>query len=227
MTELAIVIPALNAARHLPQCLKALAGAWPVLLVDGGSDDATREIARAGGASVLQSVRGRGQQLAAGAEATSSEWILFLHADTVLETGWQIEAQQFMADPSNNQRAAAFRFALDDASGTARRLEKIVAWRCRRFGVPYGDQGLLLSRNFYDRTGGFRPQPIMEDVDIVRRIGRRNLVMLEARAMTSAARWLRDGWWRRSLRNAACMTLYLAGAPLPLIAKAYGIGARG
>ena len=227
MTELAIVIPALNAARHLPECLKALAGAWPVLLVDGGSDDATREIARAAGASVLQSVRGRGQQLAAGAAASRSEWILFLHADTVLETGWQIEARQFMADTANNQRAAAFRFALDDASGAARRLEKVVAWRCRRLGVPYGDQGLLLSRNFYDAIGGFRPQPIMEDVDIVRRIGRRNLVMLEARAMTSAERWLRDGWLRRCLRNAACMTLYLAGAPLPLIDKAYGMGARG
>ena len=127
-----------------------------------------------------------------------------------------------MAHPANKMRAAAFRFVLDDRSPQARRLERRVAWRCRRLALPYGDQGLLISRELYSSIGGFRPLQIMEDVDIVRRIGRARLVMLETCAVTSATRWQREGWRRRSLRNLSCLMLYAAGVPPRLIAKAYG-----
>src|SRR5262249_6449201 len=103
----------------------------------------------------------------------------------------------------------------------ARRVERLVAWRCRTFGLPYGDQGLVLARGFYRRLGGFRPLPLMEDVDLVRRIGRRPLVMLEAGAVTSARRYERDGWLRRPLRNLACLTLYFAGLPTPVLQRLY------
>ena len=102
-----------------------------------------------------------------------------------------------MAGPLNHQRAAVFTFALDDLSPAARRMERLVAWRSLRLGLPYGDQGLLISRGFYDAVGGFRPIELMEDVDIVRRIGRQRLDVLGIRAVTSAAplpRWrLSDG----------------------------------
>ncbi|MEO5375143.1 MAG: glycosyl transferase family 2, partial [Alphaproteobacteria bacterium] len=148
--------------------------------------------------------------------------LLFLHADTRLAPGWAAAAAAFMAEPANAARAAAFRFALDDEAPAARRLERLVAWRCRVLGLPYGDQGLLLSRAFQDELGGFRPLPLMEDVDMVRRIGRRRLVMLEPAAVTSAVRYRRDGYLVRPLRNALCLGLYLAGVPTPVIARLYG-----
>ncbi len=129
----------------------------------------------------------------------------------------------FMADPANAARAGYGRFALDDPSPQARRLERRVAWRCRVLGLPYGDQGLLLSRAFYDSLGGFRPDlPLIEDVDLVRRIGRRRLAALEATAVTSAARWRAAGWRRRSARNLCCLALWFAGVPARRIAGLYG-----
>lgn len=126
-----------------------------------------------------------------------------------------------MGDPANLERVAVFRFSLDEASPPARRLERLVAWRSRFFGLPYGDQGLLISRRFYERLGGFRAMPLMEDVDLVRRIGRRHLVLLDARAITSAARYRRDGWLLRSLRNLLCLTLYFLGLPPRLLLRFY------
>jgi hypothetical protein len=118
--------------------------------------------------------------------------------------------------------AATFTLAFDDASPAARRLERIVDWRARRLGLPYGDQGLLLSRALYDRVGGFRPLPLMEDVDLVRRIGRRRIRLLAARAVTSAERYRRDGWIVRPARNLGCLSLYFLGVPPALLAKLYG-----
>ncbi|MEE8246899.1 MAG: glycosyl transferase family 2, partial [Alphaproteobacteria bacterium] len=89
-------------------------------------------------------------------------------------------------------------------------------------GLPYGDQGLLIHRDLYSRVGGFRPLPLMEDVDIVRRIGARRLVVLEAAALTSAARYRRAGYLRRSLRNLACLGLYFLGVPPRLLVRLYG-----
>jgi hypothetical protein len=122
-------------------------------------------------------------------------------------------------DPS---RAAYFRFTLDGPERQARRLERMVAWRCRRFGLPYGDQGLLVARALLEEVGGVRDLPLMEDVDLVRRIGRARLVPLPADAVTSAAKWRRDGWTTRSARNLACLSLYFLGVPPRVIARLYG-----
>ena len=81
----------------------------------------------------------------------------------------------FLAAPEAESRAGYFDFALDDPTPAARRLERIVAWRCRVLALPYGDQGLLIARSLYDAVGGFAPLPLMEDVDLVRRLGRRRL----------------------------------------------------
>jgi hypothetical protein len=99
-------------------------------------------------------------------------------------------------------------------------IERGVALRVRMLGLPYGDQGLLVSRTLYDNVGGFRPLPLMEDVDLVRRIGR--VRMLKADAITSAERWRRDGWFHRSGRNLACLGLYYAGVPTERISRFYG-----
>ncbi|TDH58184.1 glycosyl transferase family 2, partial [Dankookia rubra] len=165
--------------------------------------------------------RGRGPQLAAGAAAARGDWLLFLHADTRLAPGWAAAVRGFMAAAGHAGRAAYFAFALDDPSPQARRLERLVAWRCRVMALPYGDQGLLLPRALYDAVGGYRPLLLMEDVDLVRRIGRRRLAALPVEALTSAERWRRDGWRRRSARNLACLSLWFMGVPPRLIARVY------
>jgi rSAM/selenodomain-associated transferase 2 len=224
---LSVVIPALNAVAALPACLAALApgrGAGlvgEILVVDGGSADGTMLCAQVFGARVMSAPPGRGVQLAAGAEATRGDWLLFLHADTCLEPGWETAAANFIADPANAERAAAFRFALDDRGASARRLERWVDWRCRVLGLAYGDQGLLLSRAFYRRLGGYPLWPLMEDVHLVRRVGRRRLLLLESAAVTSAARWRRQGWWWRSARNIFCLGLHFLGLPPRWIARVY------
>lgn len=214
-----VVIPTLNAAGCLPRTLAAL-GAAAVVVVDGGSLDETVAVARAHGARVIAVQRGRGGQLAAGVAATEGEWLLLLHADTVLAPGWAKAARAHMARGAGC--AAYFRLALDSTDPRARRLERRVAWRCRTLALPYGDQGLLVSRALLTAVGGVRPLPLMEDVDLVRRIGRARLGGLPVDAVTSAARWERDGWRRRSARNLGCLALWFAGVPPRMIARFYG-----
>jgi len=220
---LSVVIPTLNAAHglgHTLDCLDGLVG--EVVVADGGSGDNTVALAEGRGARIVRSVVGRGAQLAAGADAAAGDWLLFLHGDTRLGPGWADAARQFMAADGNDRRAAVFRYALDDDAPAARRLEAVVRWRCRWLGLPYGDQGLLISRDFYDVLGGIAPMPLMEDVDFVRRIGRHRLVILEADAMTSAVRYQRGGYWRRPLRNALCLGLYFLGLPPRRLVRLYG-----
>ncbi len=221
--RLSVVIPTLDAARTLPRSLQAVAAPFAeVIVADAASRDGTAELARRHGATVVSAPRGRGAQLAAGARASGADWLMFLHADTAPGPGWAAEVGAFMADPANRERAGFFRFALDDAAAPARRVERLVAWRCARLGLPYGDQGLVIGRGFYESLGGFRPLPLMEDVDFARRIGRRRLVALETEAVTSAARYRREGYVRRPLRNLACLGLYFAGVPPRAIARLYG-----
>ena len=228
---ISVVIPTLNAERKLTQTLAALVPAvvdgivQEAIVVDGGSTDETRIIAEAAGTHLIEAPRGRGSQLDAGARAARGDWLLFLHADTVLDPGWAEEAQGFIKRVQTGRRdeaAAAFRFALDDDGTMPRFIERVVALRCRLFGLPYGDQGLLISRRLYRRLGGFRPLPLMEDVDLVRRLKRRELVMLQSRAVTSGERYRRDGYLARSLRNLGCMLLYYLHVPPRVLARLYG-----
>lgn len=110
---------------------------------------------------------------------------------------------------------------LDDDAWQARVIERGVASRVRLLGLPYGDQGLLISRPLYKKVGGFRPLALMEDVDLVRRIGRHRLRQLGSTAVTSADRWRRDGWIRRSGRNLACLVLYALGVAPSRLARFY------
>ncbi len=213
------VIPTLNAASVLPAALAALGGQVRVVVADGGSTDGTPEVARATGAAVVAAPRGRGVQVAAGIAAARSPWLLLLHADTRLAPGWAAVAAAHMREAPG--RAGYFRFALDSADPRARRLERAVAWRCRVLALPYGDQGLLIAREVLSAAGGVRPLPLMEDVHLVRRLGRGRLAALPADALTSAARWERDGWRRRSARNLMCLALWQAGVPAGWVVRCY------
>lgn len=228
---ISVVIPTLNAQSGLTATLAALVPATvqglirEVIVADGGSGDATADIADVAGANFIRGETGRGAQLAAGADEARSNWLLFLHGDTVLQPGWEAEASTFMERVDTGARpvgAAAFSFALDDFGARPRMLEAIVALRCALLRLPYGDQGLLIPKRLYNSIGGYRPLPLMEDVDLVRRLGRKRLVMMRSKAVTSAERYKSDGYIARVARNAACLSLYFLRVPPATIVRLYG-----
>jgi glycosyltransferase involved in cell wall biosynthesis len=186
---ISVVVPTHNSQAALTRCFNSLIGATmhgvvkEVILADGGSNDDTLAMADAAGCHVVQAGKTRASQLAAGAKAARSDWILFLHPETALDPGWEVEAEAFISRVTiEHQRAAAFRFGLDEFDARARRAEALTALRCWLFRLPYGDQGLLIPKRLYNKLGGYH-DAAMEDVDLVRRIGGRHLVMLRARAV--------------------------------------------
>lgn len=213
---LSAVVPTLDASESLAACLASLSEADEIIVADGGSTDATLAIAAAAGATIVTSERGRGVQLANGAAAARGDVLLFIHADTRLASGWRALAERHF---SASHRPACFRLRLDDSAWQARAIERAVSLRTRLAGLPYGDQGLLVSRAAYDAAGGYRPLVLMEDVDLIRRLARP--VMLKGHALTSAERWRRDGWARRSMRNLACLSLWRLGVSPDRIARLY------
>lgn len=223
---LSIIIPALDAEADLQLCLASLMPGLEsgllreVLLVDGGSEDQTRRIAEGSGATVLSAPKsGRATQLRHGAEHARGDWFLFLHADTALSRDWAERVKTHIAERPD--KAAAFTLAYRSDAPMAKRISGRANWRARVFGLPYGDQGLLISRKHYEALGGYPDVPLMEDVKLVQAIGKARLSILSAEARTSAAKYERDGWRRRSWHNAWLITRYLFGADPEKLAKRY------
>lgn len=228
---LSVIIPTLNAQTTLGDTLAALVPAVvdgivkEVLVVDGGSSDDTERIVDIAGATFIAAGKGRGPQLAAGAKRARFPWLLFLHADTVLQPGWEREVQIFIERIESGRRppaAAAFRFALDDSGARPRLLERLVALRCLILRLPYGDQGLLIPASLYRTVGGYSDLPLMEDVEFIRRLGARRLAFLRTEAVTSADRYLKEGYLRRGLRNLLCLSLFVLRVPPRFIQRLYG-----
>ncbi|MFT3809381.1 MAG: glycosyltransferase [Micropepsaceae bacterium] len=210
---LSVVIPTLNAEHSLVRALTSLVEpamrglVRDVVIADGGSTDLTLDIAEDAGCEIVRTHATRGGLLDAGARVAKGPWLLFLRAETALEPGWDAEAYQFIRQ-GGEQRAATFRFALDDKRWSARRAEFVYRLRNRVLALPYGDQGLIISKAQYERLGGYKPLDVLEDVDLVtrlkRRFGRAGLTRLASRAIASGAP-------RRSVRNIALLTLYTLG----------------
>jgi rSAM/selenodomain-associated transferase 2 len=228
---ISVIIPTLNAEATLAGTLGALVPAAiaglvrEVIVVDGGSSDRTAAIVEHAGANLVQASPGRGHQLKTGAARARFAWLLFLHADTALASGWEHEVSTFMQAVDRRElpgAAAAFRFTLDDKGVRPRLLEGLVALRCATLRVPYGDQGLLIPKRLYEEIGGYRPLALMEDVDLVRRLGRGRVVLLRTRAVTSAERFRREGYMRRGARNLICLALWALRVPVHVIARIYG-----
>ncbi|MGY6634581.1 MAG: TIGR04283 family arsenosugar biosynthesis glycosyltransferase [Alkalilacustris sp.] len=224
---ISVVIPTRDAAQPLGRTLTALlsgpdaAAIAEVLVVDGGSRDDTRAVAQGFGARVIDAPPGRGPQLRTGAAQAGAAWLLVLHADSCPDPGWAAAIAPILARPGGDV-AAVFRLRLDDGARVARLLERGVAWRTRALGLPYGDQGLLIARGFYEALGGYRDLPLMEDVDLVRRIGRRRIVALNHAVTTSAVRYVRDGYARRVARNLSILGLYFLGVSPARLVRLYG-----
>lgn len=240
--RLSVIIPTLNESAcladtlaHLRRAaapetdgapLSAADGDYPpapaieIIVADGGSRDATRDIAARHGAVVIETAGGRAAQLNAGAARARGAWLLFLHADTRPPPDYPRLILQALQDPT--VVAGAFRLAID-APGRALRL---VEWganlRSRLGGLPYGDQGLFLSKRVFEEVGGFAPLPIMEDFQLIRRLGRRGrVVTLPQPVHTAARRWQRYGVLRTFLINQLTVAGFLVGVKPEQLARFY------
>lgn len=219
--ELSVIIPALNEAAVLPQTLARVRLALPdarTIVVDGGSTDATPQLAAQGGATVVSSVRGRGAQCRAGAAVATSDWLLFLHADTLLPVRAAAVIAAFQVRPG--AQVATFRHRFGDG-GQLLNASAWLATRCDSVFTRFGDQGILIRRSFYEALGGFDAWPLFEDVGLLQRARRRTRIhWLPATVETSARRFHARGMLRQRLLNARLMVQYLAGvSPFELAAK--------
>ena len=219
-----VVIPTLNEQAAVAAAVQSVSAEAEVIVVDGGSVDATVDAALAAGVPVVTTARGRGFQLAAGAERATGDWLVFLHADTRLEAGW---AQALFA-LCPEVVGGAFRFAVDSPRPVYRWIEAGVGLRCRLLGLPYGDQAIFARREAYRRAGGFAPMALFEDVDFVRRLRRVGRLTFPAlRALTSPRRWEKRGVLSTTLCNWWLIGLYAAGANPRRLERIYSGGRTG
>jgi hypothetical protein len=220
--SISVIIPTLNEADHLGATLaSARAEAVEVIVADAGSTDATAEIARRHGATVLIGPAGRARQQNAGAAAAGGKVLLFLHADTLLPRGYPRMVRRALA--REQTVAGAFRFQTPLASVGMQLVKLLVEMRCRLLQAPYGDQALFVPAEVFRRVGGFPDQPIAEDLALVRRLrplGR--IQLLRACAMTSDRRWRRMGVFRTTLRNQLVLLGLAAGVSPDRLAGLYG-----
>lgn len=225
--SISVVIPTLDEADRIEAVLAGVrAPGVERIVVDGRSTDNTRERARAAGADqVLEAPRGRATQMERGRLAAKGDVVLFLHADTRLEPGWDAAVRHALQTPS--VAGGAFRLAFTSTRSVFRWLERGAAARARLFGLPYGDQALFVRSAILERAGGVPHTPLFEDLDLarlIRRTGR--LALLDQPAWTSARRYERNGVLRTAVRNNLALLAWTLGLPRELVARWYAARAR-
>ena len=230
--SLSVVVPVLNEAQRLPALLAQLQQAselvGEVLVVDGGSGDASRSIAALAGAKLLRQSGGRGRQLAAGVAAARGCWLLLLHGDCSLPRGWDlalrraIQQGETLNPKPNGAQAYYFELAIGGRQPGLRLVELAVGLRSRWWQRPYGDQGLLLPAALLAAAGGVKPIPLMEDLDLVQRLRRHGrLVSLRLRLLVDGRRWRRLGIWGATLANARLRRAWRRGVDPEELAQRY------
>ena len=216
---ISVIIPTLNAAGSLPGCAASLMegldrGLIRELIVsDGGSSDETLAVADKLGAEILKGAPSRGGQLRRACAAAKGEWLLILHADTQLAPGWSVLARTHLSTGQAGWGRLRF-----DKGGSF-----VAAWanfRSRMFGLPYGDQALLVPRALYEQCGGYLDQPLMEDVALARALKGR-ITCAGFTAITSAEKYRKAGWIRRGARNLLTLARYFMGADPARLAVFY------
>ncbi len=221
---ISVIIPTLNEAENIRECIECVEaedGDLEIIVCDGGSSDATVQIVREyNDAILIETRKGRGSQMNKGGEAANGEVLLFLHADTKLDRGWSRELLFALADESIV--GGAFAFKIDNPAMRYRLIESWVKLRCTLFSLPYGDQGIFVRRGIFDRIGGYRDIPLMEDVEIIgglKKEGR--LALLKKCAVTHDRRWVRKGWIRASVSNQMMTLMYKMGIDPHTLARLY------
>ncbi|MBD1821326.1 TIGR04283 family arsenosugar biosynthesis glycosyltransferase [Cyanobacteria bacterium FACHB-DQ100] len=221
--KISIVIPVLNEANALPKILSIQATDLEIIVVDGGSQDETVEIAKSYGVKVLHSIPGRAAQMNAGAAIATGGILLFLHADTRLPPGFDRMIHQALS----NSIAGAFQLTIDATLPGLCWVQWGVNLRSRYLQFPYGDQAIFLHRKTFDAIGGFPDLPIMEDFEFVRRLRQRGRIAIVPHAvLTSGRRWQKMGVFRTTIVNQIVILAYLLGVAPERIQRWYRTGLK-
>ena len=221
---LSIIVPMLNEAAALPALLAQLAH-WrargcEMVLVDGGSTDGSVAMARAAGFRVVEAERGRARQMNAGAVQAGGEVLLFLHADTQLPTEADAAVRGALADERRDW--GRFDVRITGRAPMLRVVAALMNLRSRLTGIATGDQAMFVRREAFDAVGGFPLQPLMEDIELSRRLLRRSRpACLRARVTTSGRRWEQRGVWRTIVLMWRLRWAYWRGVPAEVLAEAY------
>jgi rSAM/selenodomain-associated transferase 2 len=221
--RLSIVIPTLNEAATIQQNLQRALALRPheVIVADGGSEDETAELARAAGANVVTSVRGRGRQLNTGSRQATGDVLLFLHADCWLEEQAVEQIEAALLD--DNVVGGAFQQRIDHEHRIFRWLEWGNAVRVRWRRMPYGDQGIFLRRSAFEALGSFAEVRLLEDVLLMREIRHRGwrIEFLPGPIHVDPRRWLEQGVVRQTVRNWLLLAGLRLGIPPDRLADFY------
>jgi rSAM/selenodomain-associated transferase 2 len=219
---LSIIIPVFNEARSIAATLdavKEVRGRVEVIVVDGGSQDRTLEILRERGVRVIESERGRGLQMHAGASAARGKVLWFLHADTTPPA----EAGERISEALRDVRAVGGNFHVCFDGG--RRAAHFLTWlypQLRKLGLCYGDSGIFVRREAYERIGGFKPFPIFEDLDLVRRLRAHGRILhLPVAVVTSSRRFEGRSFTLTFARWAILQGLYWTGVHPRVLNRLY------
>ena len=226
LPTLSIIIPTLNEASHLPLLFADL-NAWPyqydLTIVDGGSKDLTTSIAQIQGLNIIKSDKqSRGYQLKIGASNAIGDWLLFLHADSRLDTKWAKSLLKIIINKTSEKYAWYFDFKIKKNNLEFRILEIAVALRSHFLQRPYGDQGLLIHKNLYYLSGGYSALKIMEDLDFITRITKKNKIKrIRERLYTDDRKWAKLNIIERAIRNAKLRNKWRKGYDINNLAKEY------
>ncbi|MGA8515409.1 MAG: TIGR04283 family arsenosugar biosynthesis glycosyltransferase [Burkholderiaceae bacterium] len=221
--HISVVIPVLNERAHLQEAMDQLAPfvrqGGQALVVDGGSTDGTPALASQLGFTVIRSGPGRARQMNAGAHHATGDALLFLHIDTRLPDGWQ---QQIAASLQSAHAWGRFDVRI---SGRARMLKVVACMmngRSRMTGIATGDQAMFMTRTAFNQVGGFPDQPLMEDIEISKRLLRLSRpACLHDKVTTSGRRWESRGVWTTIFLMWRLRFAYWRGHSASLLAKAY------
>ena len=226
LPTLSIIIPTLNEAHHIPLLFADL-NAWPydfdLTIVDGGSKDLTISIAQIQGAKVIKSLKqNRGYQLKIGAKKARGDWLLFLHADSRLDRRWVNNLLRIIKSKKSKQHSWYFDFKIQKSNFDFRFLELAVALRSHYMQKPYGDQGLLIHKDLYYISGGFSSLKIMEDLDFIIRITKKNRTKrIGSSIYTDDIKWAKSNIIVRAIKNASLRKKWRQGYNIDDLSKEY------
>lgn len=210
--KISIIIPTLNESKHIKTTLAStqLSTNVEVIVVDGGSEDNTVDIAQSTGVKVIVGYQNRACQMNAGAMNATGDILLFLHADTLLPTDFDAMIRTALQQPGIV--AGAFSLRINATHTGLRLVEWGVKWRSKWLQMPYGDQGIFITKEVFNYIGGFPELPIMEDFQLIRdlkRLGK--ITFIPVPVITSPRRWLKKGILQTTLINQVVIIAYFLG----------------
>ena len=221
--SVSVIIPVLNEAGEvgalMPHWRELRRGGAELVVVDGGSSDATVALIERGGFAVLSAPRGRARQMNAGAAAATGALLIVLHADTRLPAGALDLVRQALTGPRCWGR---FDVDLEGGGWRLRLVARLMNLRSRLSGIATGDQAIFVRRQAFEAVGGFPDQPLMEDIELSARLRRLSApVCLRARVRTSSRRWRRHGTCRTILLMWGLRLAYACGVPSTALVRFY------